>query len=201
MTGCFQYRKVRFRRLFASEQLTAIPSAPARTSCSMVSACFWASSSFGVMTRANHLLPNLPGRGVRPPLKMPLHVYTNSLYIRAMRSQAKTVSDEDFARFPHATWFSLSSSFILFVFRLFVFFIHNRKARKIASRNIRRRSVASAAFRRKAVCSVKNLFIGHFYFYPRLFFIQGVKTFAHGGKQVNCKLMIVRNIFSDDCRH
>jgi len=45
------------------------------------------------MTRANHLLPNLPGCGVRPPLKMPLHVYTSSLYIRAMRSQAKTVSD------------------------------------------------------------------------------------------------------------
>jgi hypothetical protein len=46
-----------------------------------------------MMTRANHLLPNLPGCGVRPPLKMPLHVYTSSLYIRAMRSQAKTVSD------------------------------------------------------------------------------------------------------------
>ena len=46
-----------------------------------------------MMTRANHLLPNLPGCGVRPPLKMPLHEYTSSLYIRAMRSQAKTVSD------------------------------------------------------------------------------------------------------------
>jgi hypothetical protein len=46
-----------------------------------------------MMTRANHLLPNLPGCGVRPPLKMPLHVYTSSLYIRAMRSQAKTGSD------------------------------------------------------------------------------------------------------------
>ena len=46
-----------------------------------------------MMTIANHLLPNLPGCGVRPPLKMPLHVYTSSLYIRAMRSQAKTVSD------------------------------------------------------------------------------------------------------------
>jgi predicted transcriptional regulator of viral defense system len=46
-----------------------------------------------MMTIANHLLPNLANCGVRPPLKMPLHVYTNPLYIRAVRGQAKTVSD------------------------------------------------------------------------------------------------------------
>src|ERR1700710_1756329 len=34
--------------LFASEQLTEMPSAPASTSCSIASACFWASSSLGV---------------------------------------------------------------------------------------------------------------------------------------------------------
>src|SRR5258708_10412055 len=34
--------------LLASEQLTDRPSAPASTSCSMASACFWASSSLGV---------------------------------------------------------------------------------------------------------------------------------------------------------
>ena len=46
-----------------------------------------------MMTIANHLLPNLANCGVRPPSKMPLHVYTNPLYIRAVRGQAKTVSD------------------------------------------------------------------------------------------------------------
>lgn len=46
-----------------------------------------------MMTIANHLLPNLPSCGFRPLLKMPLHEYTSSLYIRAMRSQTKTVSD------------------------------------------------------------------------------------------------------------
>jgi hypothetical protein len=46
-----------------------------------------------MMTIANHLLPNLVNCDAWQPFEMSLHVYTNSLYIRAMRSLAKTVSD------------------------------------------------------------------------------------------------------------
>jgi hypothetical protein len=46
-----------------------------------------------MMTIGNHLLPNLVNCDARQSFEMSLHVYTNSLYIRAMRSLAKTVSD------------------------------------------------------------------------------------------------------------
>ena len=46
------------------------------------------------MTAANHLRPD--GIWRLPPLEMPLRVYTNSLYICAMRSRAKTVSESLF---------------------------------------------------------------------------------------------------------
>lgn len=46
-----------------------------------------------MMTIADHLLPNFVSGDVWHPLGMLLHVYTNCLYIRAVRSQAKTVFD------------------------------------------------------------------------------------------------------------
>jgi hypothetical protein len=46
-----------------------------------------------MMAIANHLLPKFVRYDVSQRLETSLHVYTTSLYIRAMRSQAKTVSD------------------------------------------------------------------------------------------------------------
>ena len=44
--------------LLASEQLTMMPSTPPSTSCSMKSACFWASSSFGVRQSMRIVMPS-----------------------------------------------------------------------------------------------------------------------------------------------